>query len=140
MMDWQAVKSRFQGMTAKELQDQAEQARREKGRLLYEIGERHYMKLRNEGRRQEIEDILAQEVLVFGALSRIDEMEVEAAQKQCKSCRTSLEPGAKFCGKCGTSVPRENEQAKVACTTCHTPQRNDQHFCTCCGSEMGQRV
>ncbi|HAB33997.1 MAG TPA: hypothetical protein DCE40_07840, partial [Exiguobacterium sp.] len=60
MMDWQSVKSRFQGMTAKELQEQAEQARREKGRLLYEIGERHYMKLRSEGRRQEIEDILAQ--------------------------------------------------------------------------------
>ncbi|MDW2886328.1 zinc ribbon domain-containing protein [Exiguobacterium artemiae] len=140
MMDWKMIKSRFQEMTPKELHENAEQARREKGRLLYEIGERHYMKLRSEGRRDEIKDILAQEVLVFGALSRIEEMEVEAAQKQCKSCRTALEPGAKFCGKCGTAVPRETDQMKVECSTCHTPQRNDQQYCTCCGSEMGQHL
>lgn len=140
MTDWQSVKSRFQGMTTKELQDQAEQARREKGRLLYEIGEKHYMKLRSEGKQEAISNIIEQEVLVYGALSRINEMEVEAAQKQCKSCRTSLDPGAKFCGRCGTAVPRETDQNKIQCTICHTPQRATQQFCTCCGSEMGQRI
>lgn len=136
MTEWHVLKERFQGMSVKELQEQAEQARREKGRLLYEIGERHYMKLRSEGHHHEIESIIAQEVVTFGALSRIEEMEVEAAQKSCKSCRTSLEPGAKFCGKCGAAVPRETEDVKVECTTCHTPQRPEQQFCTCCGSEM----
>ena len=140
MTEWQSIKSRFQGMTTKELQDQAEQARREKGRLLYEIGEKHYMKLRSEGKQEAISNIIEQEVLVFGALSRINEMEVEAAQKQCKSCRMSLDPGAKFCGKCGTAVPRESDQNKIQCPICHTPQRATQQFCTCCGSEMGQRI
>jgi len=136
MTEWQAVKSRFQAMNTKELHEQAEQARREKGKLLYEIGERHYMRLRSEGRLAEIEDILEQEVLIFGALSRIEEMEVEAAQRSCKTCKTTLEPGAKFCGKCGTPVPRETDGAKVACRTCRTPQTADQPYCTCCGSEM----
>lgn len=140
MTEWQSVKTRFQGLSTRELLDQAEQARREKGRLLYEMGERHYMKLRNEGHRPEIESVLEQDILIYGALSRINEMEVEAAQKQCASCRTPLEPGAKFCGKCGTSVPRETDETKIACTTCHTPQRPEQGFCTCCGSEMRSRV
>ncbi len=84
-------------MTAKELQEQAEQARREKGRLLYEIGERHYMKLRSEGRRQESRRSCARSTRIRCLVTdRRDGS--RAAQKQCKSCRTTLEPGAKFCG------------------------------------------
>ncbi|WP_114571681.1 zinc ribbon domain-containing protein [Exiguobacterium flavidum] len=136
MTEWETIQSRFLAMNPKELNEQAEQARREKGKLLYEIGERHYTRLRTEGKHEEIRAILEQEVLIYGALLRIEEMEREAARRACKTCKATLEPGAKFCGTCGTPVPQEAGAKKTPCRACRTLQPADQPYCTCCGSEM----
>jgi class 3 adenylate cyclase len=47
----------------------------------------------------------------------------------CPSCGASVAQGAKFCGKCGTALPR-------ACSACGHTNPPDDKFCSECGASL----
>lgn len=54
-----------------------------------------------------------------------------AAQSiKCSGCHMPLEPGAKFCGKCGHAV------APPGCPKCQAPFLAGAHFCKSCGQKL----
>jgi hypothetical protein len=46
---------------------------------------------------------------------------------QCPSCNAAVREGAKFCGKCGTALPR-------GCPACGHVNPIDDRFCAECGA------
>lgn len=55
----------------------------------------------------------------------------------CPECNAEIQPGAKFCGKCGEKVAAVAVQA--ACTQCSAPW-NPGKFCKICGHKYGEEA
>lgn len=64
---------------------------------------------------------------------------------RCTKCFQELEPGAKFCGACGTAVAQPVEQrstppppaaVSVECPSCHHRNYSSSRFCERCGTEL----
>ena len=58
-----------------------------------------------------------------------------AEQLVCSQCQLPLDPGSKFCNKCGTPVP--GETAPRTCTQCGAELKPDDMFCNTCGTKVG---
>ena len=57
-----------------------------------------------------------------------------AEQLACGQCQSPLNPGSKFCNKCGTPVPEK--PAPLACTQCGAELKPDDAFCDTCGTKI----
>ena len=57
-----------------------------------------------------------------------------AEQLLCSTCQSPLEPGSKFCDKCGTPVPEK--PAPLTCAQCGAVLRPDAIFCNACGTKV----
>src|SRR5262245_42823664 len=54
---------------------------------------------------------------------------VGSAMMQCPSCNAAVQEGAKFCGKCGTALPR-------GCPACGHVNPSEHRFCSECGASL----
>src|SRR5262245_17987031 len=54
---------------------------------------------------------------------------VGSAMMQCPSCDAAVQEGAKFCGKCGTALPR-------GCPACGHVNPSEDRFCSECGASL----
>src|SRR5262245_25785274 len=59
-------------------------------------------------------------------------MLIGVADVQCPSCKTNAPKGSKFCGNCGTALPR-------ACPTCGHAVPPQNSFCFECGTKIGDK-
>lgn len=68
----------------------------------------------------------------------------EATELTCPSCRATLQPGDRFCERCGTRQVEE-EEGEGGCQACGTPASriDEDGYCSVCGArarEAGDRV
>ncbi|WP_214714142.1 zinc ribbon domain-containing protein [Exiguobacterium sp. s151] len=123
--------------TVRELQQRMEKAKRDRGQLLLDLGQKQYRAILRSGDTQAVEMIMVQDVLIYETGKRIREMQEAMKPNRCISCEASLEKDAKFCGSCGTPAPQPDVRPKSPCSSCGTPQPIDISFCTCCGGQLG---
>ena len=62
------------------------------------------------------------------------ELEGLRGTKTCGQCGSHLEPAAKFCRSCGSSV--EEQEASTACPNCGAPRADTANFCEKCGTRL----
>lgn len=55
---------------------------------------------------------------------------------RCEKCGTELEPGSRFCSKCGAPVPSGQAGSAKKCASCGTPLEEGARFCDKCGSPV----
>ncbi|WDH75314.1 zinc ribbon domain-containing protein [Exiguobacterium marinum] len=120
----------------KDLQARMEKSKKARGQLLLELGQQQYRQLMQQGRSEEVAQIMEQDVLIYEASRRIRDMQEALKPHRCTSCDTPLEKDAKFCGSCGTPVPQPDVRPKQACNACGSPQPLDASYCACCGGKM----
>jgi len=82
------------------------------------------------------EKVRAVELEIAQTQARLDELEAgaDAGRMACPSCGASNAPGAAFCVKCGTAVPKA--EVKVACASCAAPLAAGSKFCMRCGTPV----
>lgn len=60
---------------------------------------------------------------------------------QCPKCGSPVNPGQKFCTKCGTKMETASQQPVTSsvnvCLSCGNPLNPGQKFCTKCGTKIG---
>lgn len=123
--------------TVRELQQRMEKAKRDRGQLLLELGQKQYRMMLQSGETKVVEAIMTQDVVIYETGKRIRDLQEAMKPNRCTSCDAPLEKDAKFCGSCGTPAPQPDVRPKTPCSSCGTPQPTDTSFCTCCGGHLG---
>lgn len=63
------------------------------------------------------------------------------SEARCTKCYATLQPGAKFCGRCGAEVKPPETQARSAageCPSCGHRNALDASFCESCGTQLSR--
>ncbi len=84
------------------------------------------------------EKVRALELEIAQTQARLDEIESagDAGRVACLACGAGNAPGAAFCVKCGTALPKS--QPRVVCASCGAQMPDGGKFCTRCGTPVAE--
>jgi NADH pyrophosphatase NudC (nudix superfamily) len=125
------------------LKRSTQDALQQKAKLMLELGELTYFKLRTGAFHDEellnyFNKTIELDRLIYQNANKIHELtKEEKANNQCE-CGTMIQENAKFCGSCGRPVREETPVYVdlIRCATCDEEIPSHSTYCRCCGTRV----